>query len=71
MSSISILETRLTEIEGYMDTRAEVIETMSSTITAQIEERDHKQKLYNELDEESIELKEAIELLKKAKELHD
>lgn len=68
MSSIAILKDRLEQTEFAMESLREQIDELNGTIEANIEHRDKITTQFNRLDEDTVELKEAIELLKKHEE---
>lgn len=68
MSSITILENSLTNTESMMTTISIEIEALESEAESKLHRRNEKQKEYNRFDEETVELRETIELLKKHEE---
>lgn len=70
MSSITILEDQLTDIESMMITISIEIEALESEAESKLHRRNERQKDYNGLDEETVELKEAINTLKESQGSH-
>lgn len=70
MSSLSILQDRLTQTEYAMESLSEQINDLNGTIEANTEHRDKILKQFNQHDEETVELKETIELLKESQGSH-
>lgn len=70
MSSITVLEDRLTAIESMMQTISIEIEALESEAESKLHRRNERQKDFNGLDEETVELRETINLLKEARETH-
>lgn len=70
MSSITILQNRLTQTEYAMESLSEQTNDLNGTIEANTEHRDKILKKFNQHDEETVELKEAINTLKEARGLH-
>lgn len=70
MSSLSILQDRLTQTEYAMESLSEQINDLNGSIESNTEHRDKIVKKFNQHDEETVELREAINLLKEARETH-
>lgn len=66
MLSLSILQDRLAQTEYAMESLSEQINDLNGTIEANIEHRDKITKQFNLHDEETVELKEAINTLKES-----